>query len=375
MRCETTSSRAPCGGSGTWGSTACAWTPYTPSSTARSAPSWPSSQRPSKGQAAALGRQIHLFAESDRNSLAYLRSRELGGCGIDAQWCDDFHHALHALLTGERAGYYRDFGELEQLADAFRAGFVYTGQYSSYRRRRHGVPSDGVPPRRFVACAQNHDQVGNRQQGERLASLVSMPQLRLAAGAVLLSPFLPLLFMGEEHGERAPFLYFVDHRDPELREAVRRGRREELAAFAWRGETPDPAAEETFIRSRPASRPSPGSREERLRDWYRELLRLRRELPALGAAGPGESAVTADAARRWIALHHRRDGDEAVVALSFADAGIELPWRWAGAWRLRLDSADPEWGGAGGDLPSQASEGVTLTLPPWTVAVYERVRP
>jgi len=156
-------------------------------------------------------------------------------CGLDAQWCDDFHHALHTLLTGEQTGYYLDFGSLEHLDKAFTEGFVYSSQYSAYRRRRHGNSSCHVPPRQFVVFSQNHDQVGNRLLGERLSTLVSFEALKLVAGMVILSPYIPLLFMGEEWGERAPFQYFTSHSDAALVHAVRRGRQAEFASFRWQG--------------------------------------------------------------------------------------------------------------------------------------------
>ena len=156
-------------------------------------------------------RKFYLMAESDLNDVRLVRSPDLGGYGLDGHWNDDFHHALHTLLTGEQTGYYADFGRLEQLAKAWREGFIYSGEYSPHRRRRHGSSSRDIAPERLVVFAQNHDQIGNRLGGERLSQLVSFEALKLAAGAVLLSPFLPLLFMGEEYGEVAPFWYFVSH--------------------------------------------------------------------------------------------------------------------------------------------------------------------
>jgi maltooligosyltrehalose trehalohydrolase len=180
-------------------------------------------------QAERLNRRIYVIAESDLNDVRLVSSPELGGYGLDAQWNDDFHHALHTLLTGERTGYYEDFGRIQDLAKAFAEGFVYSGAYSPARRRRHGNTSKDLAADRFVVCAQNHDQVGNRLKGDRLSALVSFEGLKLAAAVVLLSPFIPLLFMGEEYGETAPFPYFVSHSDPDLIEVVRRGRRAEFA--------------------------------------------------------------------------------------------------------------------------------------------------
>ena len=178
--------------------------------------------------AAKLGRKFYLIAESDQNDARLVRSSEKGGHGLDAVWSDDYHHAVHCLLTGEREGYYQDFGELEHLALAYSDGFTYAGQHSPFRDRRHGNSAIDLEPWRFVVCCQNHDQIGNRARGERLPSLCDWESVKLAAGLVLLSPHVPLLFMGEEYGETAPFLYFVSHQDPALVEAVRQGRRERI---------------------------------------------------------------------------------------------------------------------------------------------------
>ncbi|MDR3553591.1 MAG: malto-oligosyltrehalose trehalohydrolase, partial [Syntrophobacteraceae bacterium] len=196
------------------------------------------------------GRNRYLIAESDLNDSRLIRPRKVWGYQLDSQWCDDFHHCLHTLLTGERGGYYRDFGKLSDLTTSLREGYLYSGRYSKFRKRNHGNHSADLASEKFVVASQNHDQVGNRMLGERLSTLISFEAQKLAAAVVLLSPFLPLLFMGEEYGEQAPFLYFVDHTDPELREAVRKGRREEFNGFIWQGEPPDPASMETFLKSR-----------------------------------------------------------------------------------------------------------------------------
>ena len=200
-----------------------------------------------------------------------------------------FTMRLHTLLTGEQTGYYADFGRLEQLAKAWREGFIYSGEYSPHRRRRHGSSSRDIAAERWVVFAQNHDQIGNRLGGERLSQLVSFEALKLAAGVVLLSPFLPLLFMGEEYGEVAPFWYFVSHSDPALIEAVRQGRQEEFAAFDWPGEPPDPLDEATFVRARLDHSLRQAGEHRVLREFYRELLRLRQELNSLDRPGPAGS--------------------------------------------------------------------------------------
>jgi len=191
----------------------------------------------------------YLIAESDLNDPRLIRPITQGGYQLDAQWSDDFHHALHTRLTGETIGYYSDFSSLETLASAIQNRFAYAGQYSAFRMRDHGSPAIDLPSEKFVICSQNHDQVGNRMTGDRFSSLLSFAGQKLAAGATILSPYIPLLFMGEEYGENAPFLYFVDHTDQNLIEAVRNGRKEEFRAFHSEGTPPDPAGLETFQKS------------------------------------------------------------------------------------------------------------------------------
>jgi maltooligosyltrehalose trehalohydrolase len=246
--------------------------------------------------AAEVGRPLFLIAESDLNAPRFVRSRDAGGYGLDSAWADEWHHALHAALTGERDGYYEDYGSLDLLAKALRQAWVYDGGYSVQRRRRHGRPPTGLAGRRFVVCTQNHDQVGNRAAGDRLGALVSEGRLRVAAGLLLTSPFVPLLFQGEEWGAGTPFQYFTDHDDPELGRAVSEGRRSEFRAFGWEpADVPDPQDPATFARSRldwsePERAPHAG-----LLAWYRELLALRRRLPALRDDRPGATSTATDA--------------------------------------------------------------------------------
>jgi maltooligosyltrehalose trehalohydrolase len=226
-----------------------------------------------RAREAAPHRRVVVTAESNANDPRLIRPPDDGGLGLDAVWADDFHHALHALLTGEHESYYSDFGRVADLGKAFRRGFVFDGAYSRHQRRVRGAPADDRPPHQFVVCSQNHDQVGNRAFGDRPPEHVR----RLAAFCVLLSPFTPLLFMGEENGETRPFQFFTDHIDPFIADATREGRRREFAAFAaFAGaEIPDPQATETFE----ASKLSDGVPDPELRALYAELLRVRRDLP------------------------------------------------------------------------------------------------
>jgi maltooligosyltrehalose trehalohydrolase len=242
---------------------------------------------------AAVARRVHaarpgalVIAESGLNDPRVMRPRESGGYGCDAAWADDFHHALRVLLTGDREGYYAEFGAVADLAKAFHRPHVHDGQYSSFRGRRFGAPADDVPPERFVVFDQNHDQVGNRAYGDRLPA-AARP---LAAFCTLLSPFTPMLFMGEEYGERAPFQFFSDHIDEEIATATREGRRREFAAFKQFGEEiPDPQSEATFLASKLTR-----ERDPELSRLYAELLAARRRLPA------GVRAIDFDDAERWL---------------------------------------------------------------------------
>ncbi|MEY2412252.1 MAG: maltooligosyltrehalose trehalohydrolase, partial [Acidobacteriaceae bacterium] len=231
-------------------------------------------QQAVKGLEERLGRKLHLIAESDLNDSRLLKAPAHGGYDLASQWSDDFHHSLHSLLSGERAGYYSDFGDVHHLAVTMRNGWFYAGQHSNFRRRRHGNSAAGLARSKFVVCIQNHDQIGNRARGERLSELVNFETLKLAASVTVLAPFIPLLFMGEEYGEIAPFQYFTSHSDQALIEAVRKGRQEEFAAFAWEGKVPDPQDEATFRNSKLNHELKNKEPHQTLRALYRELLAI-----------------------------------------------------------------------------------------------------
>lgn len=322
-------------------------------------------------EGALLIRHVHVIAESDLNDTRIIRARQDGGLGLDAQWSDDFHHSLCALITGDRAGYYQDFGELDHLAKAYREGFVYSGQHSAYRRRRHGNSSKTIAARQFVVCAQNHDQIGNRMLGERLAALGSYEQLKLAAGAVLLSPFIPLLFMGEEYGETTPFLYFVSHSDAGLIEAVRAGRAKEFAAFTWQGEPPDPQDEATFVRSKLNHQLRVKPENQKLLDYYSKLIGMRSTVAPLASLSKEQMDVAVITGERVLCLRRWSGADEVLILLCFAPAAVTVkPKLAAGRWRKLLDSSDQEWLGPGGRLPEWATNGDALQLNPNSAVVF-----
>jgi maltooligosyltrehalose trehalohydrolase len=250
-----------------------------------------------------LDRSLVLIAESDLNDPRLVLPASRGGFGLDAQWSDDFHHALHTTLTGEQAGYYKDFNGVAHLAKALKQAYVYDGCHSRHRGRRHGQSPTGLSGHCFLAYAQNHDQVGNRARGERLSHLVSPGRLKIAAALVLTSPFVPLVFQGEEWASSSPFQYFTDHPEPELARVVREGRRREFAAFGWKPEeVPDPQARDTFERSKLRwDEPGNGLHAEMLA-WYQQLIHLRRTEPVLEDGALENVTVRFDEAAQWLVL-------------------------------------------------------------------------
>jgi maltooligosyltrehalose trehalohydrolase len=315
-------------------------------------------------------RPAYVIAESDLNDVRAINPPGQGGYGLDGQWNDDFHHALHTLLTGEDLGYYTDFGSVGQMAKALREGFVYTWEYSKYRARMHGSSTAERPPRQLVVFSQNHDQVGNRMLGDRLSAGLPLGKLKLAAALVLLSPNLPLLFMGEEYGEKAPFQYFISHSDPGLVEAVRNGRREEFSGFLWQGELPDPQSEDTFNRSRidPGLRHEGGHRE--LFEFYKALIALRKRHPALGAAEKGQTEVAEHPEQRAVVVRRWKGEAQAFFAASFNEEpvtlGSGLP---GGKWRELISSSPGEGPGRESGV-SDIIDG-EIRLEPFGFRLYE----
>ncbi len=317
-------------------------------------------------------RKLYLIAESDLNDPRVVRPVENGGYGLDAQWSDDFHHALHALLTGEQTGYYEDFGKCEHLAKAYRDTFVYDWKYSPHRKRFHGNSVRDRSPNQFVVCIQNHDQVGNRMLGERLSHLVSFEALKLAAGALLLSPNIPLLFMGEEYGEEAPFLYFVSHSDLDLIRAVRQGRKQEFAAFHAEGEPPDPESAETFLKCKLNWEKRKEGKHQALWSLYQYLIQLRNTVPALVERERQNMEVDFLDDKKVIWWRRWSQNNQILCLMNFNQSDINLGSAMLGdGWRKILDSAEKKWQGSGSQLPEELSNGKELILRPQSFAVYQ----
>jgi maltooligosyltrehalose trehalohydrolase len=302
-----------------------------------------------------LGRPLHVTAESDLNDARLLHDPEHGGYGLDAQWSDDFHHSVHRLLTKEDLGYYADFAGITPLAATLKEGWYYSGQYSRFRQRHHGNSPHGLDASKFVVFTQNHDQVGNRAFGERLTALVDFESLKLAAGINLLSPFVPLLFMGEEYGESALFQYFTSHGDPELVEAVRRGRREEFGAFGWEQNVPDPQDEQTYKRSQLDHSLKEKSKHQTLFRFYQQLIHIRREFN-LGSAASYTVRELGDCA---LLLLFDINPKGLAILFNFAEhpVTLEVP-DLEGNWLARLDSAAPRWNGSAPNLDNSGDSPV-----------------
>ncbi len=317
-------------------------------------------------------RRVYVVAEDESSNHRLTTPRDAGGIGMDGQWLDDLHHTIHVALTGETDGYYGDFADFKLLPKMLRGRFAYDGQYAPARRRRHGTRAQHIPADRFVVATQTHDQVGNRMFGERLTALTDLDGLKLAAGLLLTSPYVPMIFMGEEYGERAPFLFFVDFEDSALTAAVRTGRKQEFAAFAWRGDPPDPASEDTFQRSKLNHALRENGDHADLYAWYSALLALRRDHLALTNPDPAATIVYDAWERRTLCLERCDPYQRAFrVYLNFDLDDVQtltIPTKESEGWELRLFSGREN---APNDTLTRTAYAVTL--PPKTCAVYEKI--
>ncbi len=307
-----------------------------------------------------VNRKCVLIAESDLNDSRYIRENAFGGYGLDGQWSDDFHHSVHSLLTGESNGFYGDFGEIEHFVRALNEGYVYSGQYSDFRKRRHGNRGSDVPSDRFVVCTQNHDQVGNRLKGERLISITDLRTAKLSAGLLILSPYVPLIFMGQEFGARSPFLYFVSHTDEDLVEAVREGRKSEFRGFGWDDEPADPQGIETFERSKINWGRGREDEGRRIFNLYKELLKLRREKKELRPGG--RDSIRAYQEQDSTAVVLTRTGEDKIIfcCFNFGEDAVELKSIGGECLKELFDSNDSRWSDSVEQDKSGAKESKTI---------------
>ncbi len=323
------------------------------------------------------GRKYHLIAESDLNSPRVVQSPALGGYGFDAAWLDDFHHALYVILHERGRKRYEDFGSIKQLAKAIKEGYVHSGEYVEFRKKKYGRSSAGISGDHFVVFTHNHDQIGNHPRGQRWGGLVDLERLKLGAALMLLAPYIPMLFMGEEYGEDNPYYYFVSHTDQELVRAVQKGRREEFANFDWASDPPDPQSEETFEASKINWDKRNQGKYALIREWYKKLIHLRKQARALQNFDKDQTEVTIHDEKCLIL--QRNSGTNAIVCLfNFSNNALEINYKSSfKSWRKILDSTDFQLSGR---KQLEAKDEVTksyflteerIQIKPTSVLVYE----
>ncbi|MHA6280579.1 malto-oligosyltrehalose trehalohydrolase [Salinimicrobium sp. CAU 1759] len=317
------------------------------------------------------GRKYVLIAESDLNDTRIIDDYSKGGYGLEGQWVDDFHHAVHTILTGESAGYYADYGKMDYLAKAFKQAFIYDGIYSPFRKKTVGNSPEGFDPSNFVICIQNHDQVGNRLLGERLAELLSFEKQKLAAAIMLTAPFVPMLFMGEEFGEKKPFQYFISHEDPDLVKAVQEGRKREFEYFFHshsEGEFPDPQAEETFENSKLNWNFKEEEQQNLLFEFYKELLKLKKE-GAFDLFGNKGLDTEVDEEKKIFKVSVKVGNSGLKGIFNFGESKYTEKTSEKDYPEVFISSADKKWGGnmEGNDHFNSGE----LTIPPEAVVIYK----
>lgn len=317
------------------------------------------------------GSKHYLIAESDLNDNRFINPLAEQGFEMDAQWIDEFHHALRVTAGGERSGYYSDFNGLSHLAKAYKDAYVYDGQYSPHRKKFFGVKAENNPGKQFIVFSQNHDQVGNRMLGERTSTLVSFEMQKLMAGAVLISPYLPMLFMGEEYSEPHPFLYFVSHTDPDLAEAVRKGRKAEFAAFHVQGEAPDPVSEKTFDESKLQWELINQEPHQTMLKFYKTLIVLRRQQSALSHLNRNQLKAEANEENQTLTLHRWYESEHIYCFMNFSklQQQLTLPDN-KKEWQKIFDSADTAWNGPG-PAPDSISGASSTIIQPESFLIFK----
>ncbi len=316
-------------------------------------------------------RKHYLIAESHLNDIRYISPVSEGGYGLDAQWSDDFHHSVHTLVTGEKKGYYLDFGQPWQLSKSFKDAFVYDGRYSEYRKKTYGNSTANVSGEKFVIFNQNHDQIGNRLMGERLISLTSFETAKVIAGAMFAAPNIPMLFMGEEYGERNPFYYFVSHLDPNLNRLVREGRKNEFKDFySDTGNAKDPDSSETFEESKLSWNIETDKEKKGMLEFYRELIRLRKDHPVFKFPDKNNLRVTEKG--KLFCLERWQRENRLLVVMNFEDEDkiIALPSVAAITMKKILDSTDVRWNGQGETSPISVLPGDEITVRKKSIVMY-----
>lgn len=318
------------------------------------------------------GRTHYLIVECDLNDPRFLDAPEKNGFGMDSQWIDEFHHALRITAGEPATGYYADFHGIKHLEKAYRDAYVYDGQYSSHRKKNFGLSAAEQGGSKFIVFSQNHDQVGNRMLGERSSALYSFEMQKVLAGAVMISPFLPMLFMGEEYGETNPFLYFVSHTDPELNKMVREGRKAEFAAFHSEGEAPDPDIEDTFMQSKLQWDLVEQPKHKTMLNYYKALIALRKNNPALNNGNRSQLTVNSYPDKNSLVLKRWEGRQQIVCLLNFSKEEQAIPAEDSiRNWELLLCSADEKWGGpCTSDRPCQTLN--KLIIQPESILIYTR---
>lgn len=335
---------------------------------------WELVQKKLKKAEQQAGRMFYLIAECDLNSPRITKPVETGGFGFDSQWLDDFHHALYVLLDPDGKNRYEDFGRIEQLSKAYKEGFVHSGEYVRFRKRKHGASSAGFPGDRFVVFNQNHDQIGNRVKGERLSQLVGFKQMKVAAAALFMSPYVPMLFMGEEYGEDNPFFYFVSHSDSNLIKAVREGRKKEFSNYKWQAEPPDPQSEDTFNSSTIDREKRLSGHYRKLLEWNKLLISLRRRKAALQNFDKDGIFIYTNHAPGFM-IHRKSDDDMEHMLCFFNLSDEEIRFFVPSHLQIMFREADSTIftfsdDEAASHYQMEIMGGQEINIKPWNVVIY-----
>jgi maltooligosyltrehalose trehalohydrolase len=316
------------------------------------------------------GKTHYLIVESDLNDPKFIDSLQEKGYGMDAQWIDEFHHALRITAGGDKNGYYADFNGIQHLEKTFRDAYVYDGLYSPHRLKKFGRKAENNPGQQFIVFSQNHDQVGNRMLGERSSQLFSFEMQKLMAATVFCSPFIPMLFMGEEYGELNPFLYFVSHSDPALIKAVQKGRHDEFASFHAEGEAPDPQSEETFENSKLNWNLMETPKHQKMLNFYKALISLRKTNEILNKTNRQNLHVQSIVEKNCLIIERWEDDSKICCYFNFSNEQQTLNSIIEDLSYTKIfDTADPEWLGPESS-PITLKEGMPVILQPQSLLIY-----